>query len=112
MNQEIFGIGIRSQRVEIMEDRVFIYATHKRIQPLKVLDESQRLLTRILDIAIIEENKAMLAERLEKHLHLPVKVIFKDYDPRTEEALTVIVFMENLESWANEAGNRVSTEAL
>jgi hypothetical protein len=110
VNQEIFGIGIRSQRVEVMEGKVLIFATHKRITPLKILDESQRLLTRIFDNAIIEANKAMLAERVEEQLQLPVEVIFKDYDPRTEQALTVIIFKDNHKSWSTEAGNKVPSE--
>jgi len=97
VNQELFGIGIKSQRIEIMGDKVFIYAVHKRIPALKILDETQRLLTRTVDSSIIEANKQLLASKIEETLALPVHVIFKDYDPRTEMALTVIVFKEPIE---------------
>jgi uncharacterized protein YbcI len=97
VNQELFGIGIQSQKIEIIGDKILIYAIHKRIPALRVLDETQRLLTRAVDSSIIEANKNLLAGKIEESLGLPIHVIFKDYDPRTEMAMTVIVLKENIE---------------
>ncbi|WP_144548371.1 Na-translocating system protein MpsC family protein [Bacillus sp. X1(2014)] len=97
VNQELFGIGIKSQRIELVGDKVFIYAQHKRIPALKVLDETQRLLTRAVDSSIIDAFKEILASKIEETLSLPIQVIFKDYDPRTEQALTVVIFKEPIE---------------
>lgn len=98
INQEIFGIGIRSQKIEIAGDKVFIFATHKRIPALRILDSTNRSLTASVDTLLLEANKKMLKEQLERSLSLDVKFVLKDYDPETELSGTVIVFAEDLES--------------
>jgi uncharacterized protein YbcI len=97
INQEIFGIGIKSQKIEISGGKVLIFATHKRIPALKILDESNRSLTAMVDYALMEANKRMLKEQLESTLGLKVKLVLKDYDPITEYAGTVIVLEEEIE---------------
>lgn len=97
INQEIFGIGIRSQKIEIAGDKVFIFATHKRIPALKILDSTNRSLTASVDTLLLEANKKMLKEQLERTLGLDVKFVLKDYDPVTELSGTVIVFADDLE---------------
>lgn len=97
INQEIFGMGIRSQKIEISGDKVFIFATHKRIPALKILDENNRSLTASVDALLMEANKRMLKEQLEETLGLKVKLVLKDYDPQTEYSGTVIVFEDVLD---------------
>ncbi|GGF94537.1 Na-translocating system protein MpsC family protein [Paenibacillus abyssi] len=97
INQEIFGMGIKSQKIEISGDKAFIFATHKRIPALKILDESNRGLTANVDVLIMEANKRMLKEQVEKTLGLEVKLVLKDYDPVTEFSGTVILFKEELD---------------
>jgi uncharacterized protein YbcI len=97
INQEIFGIGIKSQKIEISGDKVFIFATHKRISALKILDDSNRNLTSMVDYALMAANKKMLKEQLESTLGLKVRLVLKDYDPLTEYSGTVIVLEEELE---------------
>jgi uncharacterized protein YbcI len=97
INQEIFGIGIKSQKIEISGDKVFIFATHKRISALKILDESNRSLTAMVDYALMAANKRMLKEQLESSLGLKVRLVLKDYDPVTEYSGTVIVLEEEIE---------------
>jgi len=97
INQEIFGIGIRTQKIEIAGDKVFIFATHKRIPALKILDGTNRNLTASVDTLVMEANKKMLKEQLQRTLGIDVKFVLKDYDPETELSGTVIVFAENLE---------------
>ncbi|WP_091166982.1 Na-translocating system protein MpsC family protein [Paenibacillus sp. 1_12] len=97
INQEIFGTGIKSQKIEISGDKVLIFATHKRIPALKILDESNRSLTASVDTLLMEANKKMLKEQLEQSLGLKVKLVLKDYDPITEYSGTVIVFEHHLE---------------
>lgn len=94
VNQEIFGIGIKSQKIEIAGEKVFIFATHKRIPALKMLDDKHRALTANVDMLLMEANKRMLKEQLESTLGLDVKLILKDYDIATEYSGTVII-MEN-----------------
>jgi uncharacterized protein YbcI len=97
INQEIFGTGIKSQKIEISGEKVFIFATHKRIPALKILDEANRSLTASVDMLLMEANKKMLKEQLEQALGLEVKLVLKDYDPKTEYSGTVIIFADSLE---------------
>jgi uncharacterized protein YbcI len=97
INQEIFGIGIKSQKIEISGDKVFIFATHKRIPALKILDDSNRSLTAMVDYALMAANKRMLKEQLESSLGLKVRLVLKDYDPLTEYSGTVIVLEEEID---------------
>ncbi|MFH5186147.1 DUF2294 domain-containing protein [Paenibacillus sp. TAB 01] len=103
INQEIFGIGIRSQRLEISGDKVFIFATHKRIPALKILDETHRALTASVDVAVMEANKKMLKRKLEETLGLQVLTVLKDYDPVAEYSATIIVLEHPLEEADKEA---------
>ncbi|MFS0723556.1 Na-translocating system protein MpsC family protein [Paenibacillus sp. 1P07SE] len=95
INQEIFGIGITSQKIDIAGDKVYISATHKRIPAMKILDKDHRTLTASVDMLLMEENKRLLREQLERHLGLDVKLIHKDYDYRTEYSGTVIILGGN-----------------
>jgi uncharacterized protein YbcI len=97
INQEIFGTGIKSQKIEISGDKVFIFATHKRIPALKILDESNRSLTASVDTLLMEANKRMLKEQIEGILGLEVRLVLKDYDPKTELSGTVILLKDSLE---------------
>ncbi|WP_020617828.1 Na-translocating system protein MpsC family protein [Paenibacillus daejeonensis] len=95
INQEIFGIGIKSQKIDIVEDKVYIFATHKRIPAMKILDKEHRSLTASVDMLLMEENKRLLREQLEQQLGLDVRLILKDYDYRTEYSGTVIILGAN-----------------
>jgi uncharacterized protein YbcI len=97
INQEIFGIGIKSQNIEFLGDKVLIFATHKRIPALKILDETNRSLTASVDSLLMEVNKKMLKEQLETVLGLDVRLVLKDYDPVTEYSGTVIVLGQVIE---------------
>jgi uncharacterized protein YbcI len=97
VNQELFGIGVKSQKLEILGDKILIFATHKRIPAMKSLDESNRALTIQVDRAVTELNKLHLKAQIEPIVGVPIKVILKDYDPFTEAAATIIIFEEELE---------------
>lgn len=97
INQEIFGIGVRSQRVEILGDKILIFAIHKRIPALKMLDKDERSLTRVVDRSLVEANKRILTERLREIIDIPIITILKDYDPYSEHAVTVIILERSME---------------
>ncbi|WP_018132758.1 Na-translocating system protein MpsC family protein [Effusibacillus pohliae] len=97
INQEMYAIGVSSQRIEFLGDKILICAVHKRIPALKVLDDSQRTLTRMVDSSLIELNKWQLANRIEEIVGVPIKTVLKDYDPRSEMAATVVIFEDSLE---------------
>ncbi len=96
VNQDIYGVGVKKQRIECIEDRVMIFAQHKRVQALQMLSRNYQTLTIAVDSALIVEFKSLLKGQIEMTLGLKVKTILKDYDPVTEEACTIIYFEELL----------------
>ena len=91
VNITMFGTGLRKQRVLVMEDKIVISADHKRIPALAALDGKDRMTTRFVDVAILDEYKRRLKKELNEQIQLPVKSVLKDYDPEHELAVTVIV---------------------
>jgi hypothetical protein len=91
VNIAMFGTGLRKQRVSITEDKIVISADHKRIPALAALDGKDRMTTRFIDVAILDEYKRRLKKDLIEQIQLPVKSVLKDYDPEHELAITVIV---------------------
>jgi len=91
VNITMFGTGLRKQRVAIIEDKIIISADHKRIPALAALDGRDRMTTRFVDVAILDEYKRRLKQELVTQIKLPVKCVLKDYDPENELAITVIV---------------------
>lgn len=94
VNITMFGTGLRKQRVAIIEDKIIISADHKRIPALAALDGKDRMATRYIDVAILDEYKLRLKKELAAQINLPVKSVLKDYDPEHELAITVIVLAE------------------
>ncbi|WP_066288304.1 Na-translocating system protein MpsC family protein [Bacillus sp. FJAT-29937] len=94
VNQEIHGVGVKKQRIEIFDDRVIIFAQHKRVQSLQMLSKNFHHLTISVDSALSVEFKSLFKDQIEEMLHFKVKTILKDYDPVTEEACTIIYFIE------------------
>lgn len=96
VNITMFGTGLRKQRVAIIEDKIIISADHKRIPALAALDAKERMTTRFVDSAILDEYKRRLKKALSEQIKLPVKCVLKDYDPEHELAVTIIVLTEPL----------------
>ncbi|MFE8694948.1 Na-translocating system protein MpsC family protein [Cytobacillus sp. FJAT-53684] len=96
VNQDIYGVGVKKQRIETLDDRVIIFAQHKRVQALRMLSKNFQHLTISVDSALITEFKSLFKGQIESTLQLKVKTILKDYDPFTEEACTIIYFGEYL----------------
>jgi hypothetical protein len=91
VNQQISGVGVSRQRVDLLDDRILIVAEHQRVRALASLDDSQRDVTRAVDVALVDESKRRLAVELRDVLGLSVRVILKDYDPVTQLAATVVI---------------------
>ena len=92
INQEMYVVGVRQQRVEIFQDKILIVAEHKRIPVLAVLDGVAPDIACLADIALVRENKRKLAASLEAIVGVKVVTVLKDYDPATTLAATLIVF--------------------
>ncbi|MCL6477106.1 MAG: DUF2294 domain-containing protein [Peptococcaceae bacterium] len=96
VNQEMFETGVKSLRVDIIGNKIVILANHRRIPGLKALDSVNRPVTRIADVALLDENKRRLKAQFEAELGLKIKTVLKDYDPEHEVAATVAVLYESL----------------
>lgn len=91
INLSMFGTGLRKQRVTIIENKIIITADHKRIPALAVLDQSDRVTSRLADVAILAEYKRRLKTECIEQLGLPVVCVLKDYAPEHELAVTFIL---------------------
>ncbi|MFZ5642379.1 MAG: DUF2294 domain-containing protein [Bacillota bacterium] len=96
INQEMFDVGVKRLRVDIVGSKIVILAEHRRIPGLKALDGINRQITRLADVALLDENKQRLKKHLEAELGLKIKTVLKDYDPEHEVAATVVVLFESL----------------
>ncbi|WP_428908093.1 Na-translocating system protein MpsC family protein [Niallia sp. Krafla_26] len=90
INLRMFDTGVKRQKVDIVGDKVIIFAIHKRISSLKFLDENNRLITRMADMAIIDSFKLEIQKVLEEKYQMKVHSVLKDYDPVTEYSGTLI----------------------
>lgn len=96
VNLALFGVGLRKQRVTFVENKIIITADHKRVPALAALDHSDRLSSRLADMAILDEYKRRLKEEIITQIRLPVVCILKDYAPDYELAVTFILLEEVL----------------
>ncbi|GIN21766.1 MAG TPA: DUF2294 domain-containing protein [Bacillus bacterium] len=96
VNQEFYATGVRSQRVEICDDRVIIFAKHKRVTAFKALSKNFWELTTYADAALIVEFKIKLKKIVEDVTGMKVISVLKDYDPDSEDAVCVVIFEENI----------------
>lgn len=96
LNISMYGNGLRRQKVMILDEKtLIIIADNKRIPALTALDDSDRITTRMVDVALLNEYKNKLKNELKRQTGLPVKCVLKDYDPKAEIAATVIILEVN-----------------
>ncbi|WP_078412123.1 Na-translocating system protein MpsC family protein [Priestia abyssalis] len=96
VNQEIYSAGVSKQKIDIVDNRIVIFAQTKRSPLISVLSERYPELTLSVDGALAVEYKRRLKEKLEKQFGVKVTTIFKDYDPASEHACTVVYLEQSL----------------
>jgi hypothetical protein len=92
LNQEIFGVGLRWQKVVVLEDKILVLAENQRVPALASLDRKDPNATKAIDHALLGEFKEKMVLRLEKSLQVSVRGVLKDYHPVLELASMLIVF--------------------
>lgn len=97
VNQEMFGTGLRWQRVDLLDDRILLMARNPRVKALSVFDSGGGFTARLMDLALVEEYKKRLRKALEDRLGCRVRSLLKDYDPAEELAFTLVVLHGTLE---------------
>jgi len=90
-NKELFEVGLLWQKVEVFDDAILLITRNKRVHALKNLDKKDRVTTRLVDLALLDEYKERIKKALIEELGLEPVTIFKDYDPETEISVTVII---------------------
>lgn len=98
INQRLFDIGTKQQKVELLGNKIIFTTNHRRIPVMKTLDVNNRSSTRMIDVLIIDEFKAHFKKRLEEKYGFKVISILKDYDPFIELSVTVVLADKDLEN--------------
>ncbi|HLQ73586.1 MAG TPA: Na-translocating system protein MpsC family protein [Bacillota bacterium] len=96
INQEIYEIGISKHKIEFSENRLMIFAVHKRIAALKVMRKNFPELVSYANTAIFSEFKTKLKEELEQLTGLSINTVLMDYDATTQQSCTIVYFDVNI----------------
>ncbi|RXT15537.1 Na-translocating system protein MpsC family protein [Ammoniphilus sp. CFH 90114] len=99
INQHLFEIGTKQQRVEFVSDKILIMTVHRRAPAIRSLDMKRRDVTRVMDILLVDEFKEHFKNKLETKYGFKVVTILKDYDPLTELSATVVVIDREVEDY-------------
>ena len=106
VNQALFGNGLRWQKVDILGNKIVIVAENMRARPLAAIDDREAFVTRLVDVALLNEFKSRLRQELQEGLGVTVRSILKDYDPKQQVAGTIVLTEEKLDDSAGDAGAR------
>lgn len=96
VNQEIYSTGVNKQKIDILDNRIVIFAQTKRSPLISVLSERYPELTLSVDGALAVEYKRRLKEKFQEQFGMKVTTIIKDYDSASEHACTVIYLEQPL----------------
>ncbi len=89
---DIFQFGVKRLSIDILGNKILIVGEHARLPGLQALDHSQRFVTRLTDVALLDECKVRLKQAIEEKMpDIRVLTVLNDYDPHTEIAATIIV---------------------
>jgi len=102
VNMEIFSQGLRWQKLEIIDDKVFIIANNRRVRGLDAVDPVDRLTTKLMDLALILKFKEHFIKTVQEALGIKVLAHLKDYDPFTEISFSVTIFEKNIDDLIKE----------
>ncbi|WP_079474861.1 Na-translocating system protein MpsC family protein [Marinococcus halophilus] len=94
VNQEMYEVGVKTLKVELLQNKCIIFAEHKRVPALRALEQGNRALAEQVDAALVDEFKKRLHHLLVKEMELPVRTVLKDFDPASGAASTVIYLNE------------------
>lgn len=94
VNQEMFDVGVKTLKVELLQHKCIIFGEHKRVPALRALEQRNEALTSQVDAALVDEFKKRLHQLLVQELGLPVRTVLKDFDPVSGAAATVIYLEE------------------
>lgn len=95
VNNEVFGRGLKTQKIYINDNVILILAVNQRVPALATLDK-QGLPTREIDLVLLDAYKTRLRELIQERLELSIITVLKDYDPKKEISGNIIMLEEDL----------------
>ncbi|OEY67934.1 DUF2294 domain-containing protein [Marinobacter sp. X15-166B] len=96
INNKVFGNGVVRQRVDIVGDKLLIFALNKRVHSLSYLKATDSHVGELANHCLVEGLKKELLEVLTNKYRFDVKAIFKDYDVNAELSCTVVLLEKNV----------------
>lgn len=94
INSRLFSTGVVTLKIDIVDEKIFMLAVHKRVVPLQIVSEQSALVADIADYYLVRLFKSQLKEILTKNYQFEVSSIFKDYD-RDDELSSTVVLLKN-----------------
>ncbi|MDR1194352.1 MAG: DUF2294 domain-containing protein [Peptococcaceae bacterium] len=111
VNFEVFGQGLRKQKVDVFQDKILIIANNNRVKVLSMVDAIDRTTTKLMDIALIMEFKDRFIAAMDERLGVKVLSHLKDYDPKLEISVSVTILERPIEELLPGLTLRESREA-
>lgn len=97
VNMDVFGQGLRWQKMEVIGDKIFIIANNPRIRALSSIDKQDYIHSKMTDIALIYDYKERFVKAVEESLGIKILTHLKDYDPISELSFSVSVMEKDVE---------------
>ena len=92
VNMEIFGQGLLSQRMDVIQNEVLITARNARVNLLSLTFDVDKNTTETMDRLLIVKFKKHFIEEVRWELGVTVLSHLKDYDPELEISISVSIF--------------------
>lgn len=91
VNKEIYGYGVVELKVE-QKDNIIIFAgKNQRVKILVTLERDYYFLKKIVDLALFEEFKIKLREKLDGKFNFEVISVLRDFDPTVQRSYTLLI---------------------
>jgi len=97
INMDIMNQGLLAQRTDVFYDKVIIVGYSRRVRVLSYADDSNKLVSVMMDRIIIEEFKRRFKQDVQEQLGIKVVSFLKDYDPDTEISCSIAIFEKPVE---------------
>lgn len=97
VNMDIFNQGLKHQKVEVIQNMVLIHAHNHRVKVLHLIDKSDTVATRMMDLALIDSFKTHFTTAMEEHFGIKILAHLKDYAPQLELSVSITIFDKPVE---------------
>ena len=99
INSKIFSSGVVSLKIEIIDEKIFMLAVHKRLVSLDYLSKESKYVSDLADYYLIKAFKTEMKEVLTQNYGFTVTSIFKDYDSVDELSSTLVLLEKSVQKY-------------